>query len=71
MISIHYYVYVLVCSLLVSAGADGIAKVVDKFISNHAAYPKRQIELKINEIAVKEKRDDDPYKVCVYAELAL
>ncbi len=34
-------------------------QVVDKFVANHPTMAKRQIELKINEIAVKEKRIND------------
>ena len=44
--------------LLDAAGADGIAKVVDKFLALHPTYAKRQIELKIYELATKEKPSD-------------
>lgn len=47
------------CKLLKSAGADGISKVVTQFQVNHPTLAKRQIELKINEVAVKAKRGDD------------
>jgi hypothetical protein len=42
---------------LIDSGADGMSKVVDKFLENHPEIPKRQIEIKVNEVAVKEKRD--------------
>lgn len=49
--------------LLQAAGPDGISKVVEKFIGSHPLFAKRQVELKINEIAVKEKRENDSCKV--------
>jgi hypothetical protein len=49
--------------MLVASGADGINKVVDKFIERFPNYSKRQVEIKINELALKEKRNDDSVKV--------
>jgi hypothetical protein len=49
--------------MLVASGPDGINKVIDKFIEKFSNYSKRQVEIKINEIAVKEKREDDNIKV--------
>lgn len=51
--------YPELCKMLVDAGADGMVKVIDKFLEGYPDIPKRQVELKINEIAVKEKRDGD------------
>lgn len=51
------------CSLLIAAGSDGVIKVIEKFIHNHPLFAKRQIEMKISEIAVKEKRPEDATKV--------
>jgi hypothetical protein len=42
--------------MLKEAGADGINKIIAAFHANHPNIPKRQVELKINEMAVKEKR---------------
>jgi hypothetical protein len=47
------------------AGPDGISKVVEKFVVNHPSMAKRQVELKIQEIAVKEKRATDSKLVCL------
>lgn len=52
------------CRLVKEAGPDGIAKVIEKFVINHPFAPKRQVEIKINEIAVKEKRTNDSKLVC-------
>jgi hypothetical protein len=49
--------------MLIASGPDGINKVIDKFIEKFSNYSKRQVEIKINEIAVKEKREDDNIKV--------
>jgi hypothetical protein len=49
--------------LLKSSGNDGINKVIAQFLTNHPSYAKRQIEMKINEVAVKEKRGDDRLQV--------
>jgi len=47
------------CRLVKEAGPDGVNKVIEKFVTNHPFAPKRQVEIKINEIAVKEKRTND------------
>ncbi len=49
--------------LLTEAGPDGISKVVDRFVELHSTFSKRQVELKINELAVKEKQQSDACKV--------
>ncbi len=49
--------------MLKTAGPDGISKVVDAFLVNHPLISKRQVELKIFELAVKEKRSEDSYKI--------
>lgn len=54
------------CRLLNDAGPDGISKVVDKFVANHPSIAKRQIEMKINEIAIKEKRSNDTKLVSLH-----
>mmetsp|Transcript_9123 Transcript_9123/g.8154 ORF Transcript_9123/g.8154 Transcript_9123/m.8154 type:complete len:1404 (-) Transcript_9123:63-4274(-) len=51
------------CKSIQAAKQDGIHKLVTQFLNNHPNISKRQVELKINEIAVKEKRAEDPYKV--------
>ncbi len=45
--------------LIVEAGGDGIAKIVEKFVELHPDVPKRQVEMKINEMAFKDKRGVD------------
>lgn len=45
--------------MIVEAGGDGIIKIVERFIEEHPEVPKRQIEIKINEMAYKEKRAND------------
>jgi len=51
------------CRLLVHSGADGICKVVSRFQEVHPHISKRQLELKIAEISVKEKHESDTLKV--------
>ena len=49
-------------AMVVKAGGDGLAKIVNEFYNAYKdsdGVSKRQIELKINELAVKEKRDED------------
>jgi hypothetical protein len=48
---------------LKAAGPDGINKVVDKFVLRHPLIARRQVEMKIWEVSVKEKRDDDTKQV--------
>jgi len=47
--------------MVVRAGADGVTKIVAEFHGKYAkdGVSKRQIEMKINEIAVKERREED------------
>lgn len=45
------------------AGYDGITKVVAQFVAKYPTMSKRQIELKIGELAVKEKHEEDKGKV--------
>jgi hypothetical protein len=47
--------------LVQTAGQDGINKLVASFLVNHPGVSKRQAEIKINEVAVKEKRPEDKY----------
>ena len=49
--------------MLVKAGYDGINKVVNQFVTKYPTVSKRQTELKIAEIAIKEKREEDKGKV--------
>jgi hypothetical protein len=49
--------------LIQSSGTDGINKIVTTFLSTHEGVSKRQIEIKINDLAVKEKRPEDKYVV--------
>lgn len=49
--------------MLKAAGPEGIAKVINSFVTAHPLFSKRQVEIKINELAVKEKRPEDQYKV--------
>lgn len=51
------------CRIIVDAGPDGVAKIVTTFIAKHNYVSKRQVEIKISEVAVKEKRGDDKYIV--------
>jgi len=51
------------CRIVSTAGSDGINKVVTTFMAIQGNVSKRQIEIKINEIAVKEKRPEDYYIV--------
>jgi hypothetical protein len=48
---------------LVTSGPDGINKVVEKFTEKYPLFSKRQVEIKINELALKEKREEDSIKV--------
>lgn len=53
--------------LLKAAGTDGKEKILNAFYANHPHIPKRQVELKIGEIAIKEKRPDGWCKnICWY-----
>jgi hypothetical protein len=45
--------------LIVEAGGDGIAKIIEKFIEMYPEVPKRQVDIKINEMAFKDKRGND------------
>jgi hypothetical protein len=45
--------------LVAESGAEGVSKITEKFIVDHPGLAKRQIDIKINEVAVKEKRDGD------------
>jgi len=51
------------CRILIKAGPDGIVKVVSSFLQLHPSISKRQIELKVAEIAIKEKRPSDTTKI--------
>lgn len=53
------------CRLLHQSGADGIAKVQDKFTTKYPSISKRQVELEAQKMAVKEKQENDSTKVCV------
>ena len=53
------------CRILLSAGIDGMAKVVDEFVDLHGDVSKRAVERKILQIATKEKRQGDTGKVAV------
>jgi hypothetical protein len=51
------------CRTIVASGADGMTKIVLKFVDLHPSVSKRQVEIKINELAIKEKRATDTQKV--------
>ena len=52
--------------MLKRAGPDGMSKVVNEFTANHPEISKRQTELKVFEVAVKEKQAEDTKQVrCV------
>lgn len=51
------------CKLLKASGPDGMNKVVDKFVVRHPLIARRQVELKIGDISVKEKRADDTKQI--------
>merc|ERR1712196_333515 len=47
------------CILIAEAGADGIQKITLPFTEKYPNISKRQCEMKISEVAIKEKRGDD------------
>jgi hypothetical protein len=49
--------------MLKKAGPDGVGKVVNEFTAVHPELSKRQTEMKIAEVAVKEKKGDDVKQV--------
>lgn len=49
--------------IILDSGADGVLKVVERFHERHDSYPKRQIELAIEKLATKDKRENDSSKV--------
>lgn len=51
------------CKMLVKAGYDGITKVINSFVAKYPHMSKRQTELRIIELAVKEKHEEDRGKV--------
>ena len=51
------------CKMLKKAGPDGVNKVVNEFTAIHTELSKRQTEMKIAEVAVKEKKADDVKQV--------
>lgn len=51
------------CRLIRDAGPEGVSRVVEKFSAIHPSYAKRQVEIKINELAIKEKRPNDTKQV--------
>jgi hypothetical protein len=51
--------------MLKRAGPDGMSKVVNEFTTNHPEISKRQTELKVFEVAVKEKQHDDTKQVSI------
>lgn len=53
----------LLIRMLKRAGPDGMSKVVNEFTTNHPEISKRQTELKVFEVAVKEKQHDDTKQV--------
>lgn len=59
-----FNLHLLYVRILIKAGPDGIVKVVTSFLQLHPSISKRQIELKVAEIAIKEKRPSDTTKVC-------
>ena len=49
--------------MLKRAGPDGMSKVVNEFTTNHPEISKRQTELKVFEVAIKEKQAEDTKQV--------
>ena len=49
--------------LVKKAGPDGVSKVVNEFTANHPEMSKRQTEIRIVEVAVKEKQEMDSKQV--------
>eukprot|EP01041_Mallomonas_annulata_P005791 gene5791-11693_t len=49
--------------MIVKAGTDGINKIITQFVAAYPSMSKRQIEKKVSEIAVKERRGSDTAKV--------
>jgi hypothetical protein len=47
---------------LIKGSKDGMARVVEEFVSQHPTISKRQTEMKIQELCVKEKRTGDTIK---------
>jgi hypothetical protein len=55
--------YPALCRIIIASTADGIQKVVDRFLTEHSNFPKRQIEIAIEKLAFKERRTGDSTKV--------
>ena len=51
------------CKDLIEYPSDGVLKCVGRFMIKYPEFAKRQVELKINEIAVKEKRANDAKQI--------
>lgn len=49
--------------IVAASGVDGMGRIVNKFVAQHPDVSKRQTEIKVNEIAVKEKWPGDAGKV--------
>jgi len=47
------------CELIIAGGCEGIQKIIAAFTDSHPHVSKRQVEMKINEIGIKEKRPND------------
>ena len=51
------------CRLIQAAQQTGISTLVDRFLQSYPEVSRRQTEIRINEVAVKEKRPEDKYIV--------
>lgn len=61
--ALNEYHYPELCHIISVAGPDGVSKIIDKFLEKFPTFSKRQIEIKINEVSVKEKREENTMKV--------
>jgi hypothetical protein len=51
------------CKMILKGGTDGINKIIVQFVDKYPTMSKRQVEKKVMEIAVKEKRGSENTKV--------
>jgi outer membrane biosynthesis protein TonB len=52
----------VLASIIAKAGQDGLGRIVEEYMNRFPGTSKRQTELKVQEIAIKEKRDNEAYK---------
>lgn len=62
-IALNEFHYPDLCHIIAHAGPDGVSKIIEKFLEKFPTFSKRQVEIKINEVGVKEKREENNMKV--------